>query len=464
MRALVVSAVGTVALAFVALACTRGDGVDRAFLEAPCTNDATAEAFTPVSIADFSFDDIGSLEGPRFEPDDELYCRLRRALLTIEELPGWTRGDTGLREHLDERGLLACYLQLPGWHDGLQAKFIIPEDEDDRWGVVFIRQSVIHAPYGRAEPYMEAAEYQCQSRGSRDGEDHTSSFTELGIPAHGDEAIAWEETVRLINSDEPGKGFSISIRSGDVISTVLAAGEIERIDIEELARALATRLELVGPLPDLEPFAGQGCPPPTTPVPVDPPPAIAAALLQLSDFRGGWIRHLPAECMWIDMDWSECPGFGPDPFDESLPSGRTTFQHGGLGTVTHEVGVFPGGDGSGLFRSMRVTDESDCRVRYEGGAVTWRIAPWEFDAPGDDSFAYIVQMLGVSPADSTTLVVMWRDGDAVSLLAFTPGAIPSPLPVAVEDNELALDFLAEFVALADVKFAAAAEEINRLNR
>jgi hypothetical protein len=303
MRALVVTAVGTVALAFVALACAGGDGADRAFLEAPCTNDATAEAFTPVPFERPSPDETMTT-GPLYRPDTERECRIRRALLTEEDLPGWQQGS---RVERDAPWGLGCEFGVAAPPDTLDMWFDQGVDAD-RGGVA--RQHVIAVEEGRGEYLMAGLRHSCR-RLITDGDSRPwgTSWIELSVPSVGDDVVAIE---MAFDDDEDGSSSmrSVTIRRGDVFSVLFVTGPEGIADIGAIARRMATKLDLVGPLPAVARVPlmdGECLPPAETPVLAAESPILERAPLELEELPSGWSRASPNRCVTLKIERFDCP-------------------------------------------------------------------------------------------------------------------------------------------------------------
>jgi hypothetical protein len=463
MRALVVTAVGTVALAFVALACAGGDGADRGRVEA-CTNEATMEAFTPVVLDDPSVAEyLRTSERPLFQPDDERHCRLRRALMTSADLPGWRfeRGNLFDDNRVGGRAMMACSLELPGWHDGVFAGFTFPSAEEDQSTDTFLLHMVLAAPTGHGSLYMNAGAKNCAELSRSDDDDAGRTWKPLSVSEDVHDLIAWEEARSY---DDPlSRTWWVTTRDDDVISTLLISGDLESVDLDRLTRLMATKLRDVGPLPERLPFAGEGCAPPATPQADNMQEALNAALLALDDLVGSWIEFLPAECGLMDIDWSDCaflPALGGS---ERHPQASVEFRRGDRERIGQTVFRLAD-DATDAFAGSGFSRPVECEVAFQGEEFTLRILPLELDRVGDASSAYAIETSDLPPGfEIRMFVLVWARGAAGSAVLW----IPSLPPFAVDDwheEELLRDLLMGIVSRADAKFAAAAEEINRLNR
>jgi hypothetical protein len=454
MRALVVSAVGTVALAFVALACTRGDGVDRAFLEAPCTNDATAEAFTPVPFERPSPDETMTT-GPLYRPDTERECRIRRALLTPEDLPGWQQGS---RVERDAPWGLGCEFGVSAPPDTLDMWFD-HDIEGDRRGVA--RQHVIAVEEGRGDYLMAGLRHSCRKL-MTDGDSRLSgtSWIELSVPSVGDDAVAIE---LAFDDDEDGSSSmrSVTIRRGDVFSVLFVTGPEGIADIGAIARRMATKLDLVGPLPAVATVPlmdGECLPPAETPVPAAESPILERALIELEELPRGWSRVSPNRCVTLEIQRFDCPDGFRDDEAEQYPRAHVAFERAHFGVVSHRITLLPLGEGAAVFERHRLTEAVECTVTTNVGRAPARYAPVDFRDVGDGAFAYTAVLELEDAFDQRLTAVEWRHGDVVIGVYFSA----APFATVSEDGVLRL--LADIVDAADAKFAAAADELNALPR
>jgi hypothetical protein len=269
-----------VVLAVLAVAALVGGGSDSIVEARPCTNDATATAVRESTreVAGHTLHGI---------PDDEVQCRLRRALLTTAEMPdGLEPYEFELSGHIyaGRSFISSCRVELPYVFSGVTNRWY------EEVGHRSVNHKVVRITPADGENFFAAIRHSC-GLVQRDGP--TTGFGSgrvISFPRFGDDTLAVDESF----SDEDGTVnlFSIYIRQRDVL-VALNAVDLTIAQTEALVRASAERLDSVGRLPELEPFAGEGCEPPEV---VQMDPELDAALLRIDDLPAGWVEYTEPPC------------------------------------------------------------------------------------------------------------------------------------------------------------------------
>jgi hypothetical protein len=220
---------------FVVIACSDDEGASNgAGVTLPCTNDATAEA---VRADDYSVFEPHYSETPtrQLSPDDELDCRIHRAMLTPAQLPGWKSdstfgGGVGTNgEHISfSVGLLSsCDIPSESLLSGLLIYFERrPESsgaptsvsqETDADVEVLDEMVLVFAPAQAPNAFEAIGECLVPSSMKDVAESHWAEPLEINHDA--DEAIGFREFIRS-GGDDVGAADTVYLRYANVIIRV----------------------------------------------------------------------------------------------------------------------------------------------------------------------------------------------------------------------------------------------------
>lgn len=367
----------------------------------PCTNDATVEAIQDANAEDTSSDPRTTFR----VADNEIQCRLRRALVTLDDLPqGWEVSSfgSGLSGHVYTDDLPAgCRLTYPGYRDALTATF--DRSIENPSGTSLLMATVIALHEGDGPRVMAALRHSCAQAGEVD-----TTWQLVDSPTYADESLAVDQT----SFDEtPVTVRTHFIRQDDVIAQ-LSIVPPDVLDAAPLVEGVGSRLAAVGPLPEPEVVEGTGC------LPEDrmdePSERLRSLLVTLEDAPAGWIENPPGQCGFIDVS-SNCAAW-----PEAAASATTGFV-GWRSSVGHTVKEFEGDGARILVEDVRRTLEaggSECDVRF--GDVTFQ---WEFSSIahsfGDDVLSWRADSRGLPDGEITMVVVLMRREEYASLVRFT---------------------------------------------
>ncbi len=216
----------------VAGACSTGDKNDstNADVSLPCTNDATAEA---VRAGDYSVFARHYSETPTRElfPDDELDCRIHRAMLKPSDLPGWSSSDslgggagTSSEHFFFEVGLGGCDITPGSLLSGLINYF-----EREGSDTEILDESIfVFAPPEVEEAFQAIEECLVPSLAARDGSSYRAEA--LDIDHDADEAVAFREFSGT--GDDEVVADQIYLRYSNVIIRVRYAST-GRLDVSQ---------------------------------------------------------------------------------------------------------------------------------------------------------------------------------------------------------------------------------------
>jgi hypothetical protein len=384
-RALVVIAVGAIGVGVFVLLARFGDS-DQSSAR-PCTNDATATAIREHN-RDTQFRDLMFI-------DDEAQCRLRRAVVTEDEVPEGLKHEPLMGHSLYEVNA-ACSIGLPEIGSGTVAHFVSRGDD-----YRYLAHEVVSLGEGDGIRLFAAMRHSCALLPAQDSFRGGDIFPYRAL---GDDTLAVRQ---LIDVDEALT--SIYMLEGDLLAVVHGYG-IDETDLERVATLAHAKLSRVGPLPAPEPLEGEGCQPPGV---ADSDPELVPGLTQLDDMPAGWIEDPPGQCSLIDRDPGTC-----DDNEEALPEAqsraRTRFltDRRALWSVVRKYA-----SGEEARRLVEVTaaslaSPSECVSRVRDRSYTWRTEAIEH-ALGDE-----VVVWRDTTSDVTYWTVMLFDGAVVSEVVY----------------------------------------------
>lgn len=432
-----------VAIAATALAIACSDGSDSSTARPACVEEAMA---TATAQPERSTDYRDWLPG-----DDEGHCRLRKALLSVDVLPG----DLGEFARNTSGGAAPCRLIPPslGYNVGLMA---MTEDQESH---LSFRQQAVALPDGQAELVMEATRHSCAlmaQRPSEDGWDH--SYLPLSIGQAGDEAYVILEHVESSTEDLSWDHGHVAVRDGNVVTFIDTFGFDEQ-GVRELASRSADRLAAAGPIPE--------------PTPRDDecdlrerrrgPDAnvLASALLGLEDFpEPGWVELAWRNCA-IPED-AYCDGGNALRLPQATASAATAFTHEARSIVDAKVYAFDIGSLDDAVSAYTESDRNNgsCVRNASDGEHRWWFGPLSAPRVGDASWAFFLRWSG--PGDSYTgirseaawSIVIVRVGDTVASVS-----MPAMYDLVGEGDEVPAD-LVELARHAHEKLVAIQDELD----
>lgn len=353
-------------------------------LPVPCTNDATAEAIRSESgrwdyaaLATRVAAHDATPIPPRI-PDDEITCRIRRAILTADDLPGWEVSELTLMQQGDGMDVVLpesdgpCHVSLVFLSGGLNAFFQSGSQEPRTPGrtpvpATMLTQSVLVFEPGRASQFMAAARRSCWVPGDTNPE-HPQP---VPTPQIGDESIAFTRGT----SDSPW--YEALVRRGEVISYVLLMGDgADGALLEHILGVADERITALQPYLEPTPDA-QATPTPQPPEPGSAEAILDSALPKEEELPRGWIESGRSYGGTLSR---YCGG------DELLPlhRARAAYSAGVTGALVDITIVGPEEAiilGSGL-------PGTSCEGRIQDTDVTWTFQPVTVPAMGDETIAW----------------------------------------------------------------------------
>jgi hypothetical protein len=384
-RALVAIAVGAASIVGAALLASHS-GNGSVFSRA-CTNPATATAVSEYNDSqDFS---------EWLPNDDETHCRLRRAVLTEDEVPDGLEYEP----NLGRRSLYAgsdlrtsCAVFVPSILAGVEADYVSFEDEDYR----FVGQQVVALESGDAARLFAAVRHSCRFS------DDDKAGVVVPFPAFGDDTLA----VRQSLSDDEGDDFtSIYVSKGQLLLAVYVVG-VDQAELARLVGAAYLKLGRIGMLPEPDVAEGDGCYPPEL---VEGDPELAVANMQLNDMPVGWTEYVP-HCSTIDRDAGTCDDV-PFPEHEASATARFLTDRRALWSVVRR---YSSEDAPRYVQAVKasIASPSECTSRIQDRQYTWRTEAIEHEL-GDD-----VVVWRDSSGETTWWTAMLSNGNFISEIIY----------------------------------------------
>jgi hypothetical protein len=352
-------------------------------------------------------------------PDEEVHCRLRRALLTEEDLGGnWVASEFGPRSGLDhhyEASANDCGVWFPDVVGGLWASFDVGDPDVD----IFISHRLYGLEPGAAERVMLALNRSC-GIASEPGSDGVSNVNALKDPELGDESIAYTGMF---------DARWVITRVGSAISILTVHRDAP--DGERLATLVAERMHRIGAVPGGQPVEGQGCPPVDDAG--DRHDELQAALLVLEDLGQGWVEDPPEPCGLLGVT-SDCdPGDLPEP-EARLLQGFSSRRHGWL---SQSIVRYQGDDADAAFERTRerLEGESRCTLTLGGDSLARTVVPVSGEPFGEDVLVWEVTVSGAAQDPVSWIVTLRRSGDTL-LSVQSPGTDLRFSPILRPGDEL----------------------------
>jgi hypothetical protein len=421
-------------------------------VDEPCTNDATIEAIRSGNQTTTHplLTEGPSAEGtlPPFQfADDETECRLRRVLLKQDDLPsGWAPGgiwDTFSDRIYADQPSGECGVPFAGLVSGLRASFE-PEGAGDDSSVL-LAQTVLAFTPGQAANYLEALRHSCREDPGSD--DYPYAFALIEDPRVGDGSLGYRQDF------EETTWVNFVARRGDVVTTVGIIDGDPSLAERMVGRA-TDRMDLVGDLPDFEPFEGEGCAPARTPAAAGLEPVLEQALLSLADVGRGWVEYSPGTCGFHLDGEGFCEGSqAPSALDRRLASVQTAYQ-GTRRALWQDIAAFQRPDAVEFMDDirLRVGHANDCPAELDGERFTWAYQPLPSLTPrGDEVIAWRVSSRGYPGAPNRQEVAinaaLLRRGGVVMMLVYSENW--PVLPVSDEVLQLQMEELDAILLSAD---------------
>lgn len=441
---LVCASLATLAL----IACGGGSGGSprAAVDDSSCIDEATATAMNAARDS-ASADEATPDRWPFAVPDDEAHCRLRRALLTVADLPtGWSAEDFGGSGRAYEDDNVGCKTPLPHPVAGLVVYFHREETPDGE--IQAIMQWVYGFEEGGGSDVMAALKRNCPLVASSEGS-AGDSYEFIDLPSFGDESLAVHDAIGIgeaLEDSDQGNTDQLYIRRGDVVSlfSILTSGDP---DVRRVAEMADARLATTGPIPEPTPVTGQGCATAPTPEP-ERANEISPGLLSLDDMPVGWVHDPPGPCGMIDRE-GRCDDSG-HPYSPPTPlvEANTGFSGQREAYIANRVALFSAGEAEAFMEGVRqrVGAPRQCSASMDGRPFVWHYDPLDAPRLGEDAIAWHVTTQGLV-YEVDVYVLMIRRGRAVASLSLRPAVRYLDLGAA----EPARNELAAFVELADKK-------------
>jgi hypothetical protein len=413
-----------VALVIAAVACKSG-GASPSGIGPPCTNDATQEAGiqTSVSVDTAIAEGLATATAMAYYPDDEINCRLRRAILTEADLTGWIRDpdfshDGPIQEPDTQVG--PCRTPKPQAYAWLEAIFnrasdatAIPTD-----GGPILDHRVWAMEPGGAAAFIDALKRNC---GSSPTNPPISGLRPANAPPVGDDSYALQQS-----DPAGGRGREIFFSDGDILEQISLSNDEGELD--GIAATAAAKVSKVGVMPTPSPQVGETCHDEENP-PLDVTMALSAGLLTADDLPATLHSHGPFGPQDVSIGWIVLPpGRCYDAVfcgDEAAPQpglvasvGRSYDSY--LEFVLNDVYLFKEATADDYMRSLSRANESvrSCKGTLDGNPVTWTYRPVALAAPGDDAVAWRVATEGYAGGSSPAsyFIAVVRRDKVVSML------------------------------------------------
>jgi hypothetical protein len=340
-----------------------------------------------------------------YYPDDEINCRLRRAILTQADVAGWIR-DADLSHdgplHGPDSYPGPCHTPKPQVYAWLEVIFDNASDATatPTDGGRILDHRVWAAEPGGAAAFIDALRRNCVSSTTNPP---IAGLRPADAPAVGDHSYALQPSDPSL-----GRGREIFFSDGDILEQVSLSDDGGELD--GIAATAAAKVTTVGVMPTPTPQAGETCRGEESPPP-DVTTDLSGGLLTADDLPTtlhsdgpfgpedipvGWIvlpRGRCHEAVFCGDDAAPVPG---------LAARVSRRYESEFEFVWNDVFLFEGATADEYMQSLSNANEtaSSCKGTLEGNPVTWTFRPVALATPGDDAVAWRVATEGYAGGSS----------------------------------------------------------------